>query len=194
MQKNISFQSKYRAVSKFQFDKLTDRLGQKVYVKDPWSINESVKAKSAYTRDGQICTICGFVDKKESKENEVFLLHLCPTFFSNFDFDKIKNFILKNINIQSKQLHATLIGADSEHYISKEFYNKFKNFLDSLKIPYSEFKYGKGDVDAAYDGDKDEWLITSFPIEVATYETKSTKEIFDIGFEEVRLSEVDVFA
>lgn len=190
MTQNISFKSTFRPINKFEFARLANKIDKKCYVDYPWTIHESVKAASAKTKDIFDCSVLGITDGKD-----VLLIHLCPTMENNFNFNQIKNFILKKIKLDNSNLQAVLIGSQQDW----EGSNKLNKFLLSLikkwDIPCSIFNTSENPVNVAYFSNTDEWIINSWNIDksIMNKETDSEK-IFKSEFKHVELSELDEFA
>ena len=92
---NIAFKSTIKPVNVREFCTIANRIGEKGFVNYPWTINQSVIGKDAFTTGVIDCTVCGITDGEK-----VLLTHICPTVKGNMDFKKIENFIKSLIKCQ----------------------------------------------------------------------------------------------
>ena len=153
---NISFQSRIRACSKSEFSRVTAGFAKKS-VNYPWTVKESVIADKAYTKDVFDCTVCGITDGLN-----VLLMHICPTVKENLNFKKIEKFILDKIDVNNPDLQGFLLGSvQACGLYSGELFEKFEDFMNKYRIPFSKFQGSEDYSDVAYSSTTDEWLICS---------------------------------
>lgn len=156
---NISFTSLIRPVRTFEFDAASRQIPKKNFVDYPWTCKESVKAVGAYTKDVLDCTMCGITDGQK-----VFMMHICPTNIENSNFYKIKNYLLKKVDILNKNLSALVLGGKQtpEDGRSIALFDNFVNFLESKGIPTTSLRGGTTyePVNVLYTSKNDEWLIS----------------------------------
>lgn len=157
---NITFTSLIRPVRSSDFIAAEKKVSPRNFVKYPWTVNESINASSAYTKDIVDCTMCGITDGKE-----VLMLHICPTMDKNSDFKQIKDFLLKKINFKSKNLNAVVLGAKyyPDDKRSLKLFDNFVKFLKSKKVPTTMLRGGEvyEPVNVMYKSQNDEWIIAS---------------------------------
>ena len=178
MENNICFTSRIRYVSPEEFRKFASTVGKNKSVNYPWTVNESVLADAAYTTGVLDCTVCGFTDGQK-----VLLSHICPTNLRNKDFNSIVDYIKNKIDVTNKNLQGFILGSRNENQDSIMVFNKFLDFMNRYKIPFSQFKGGNDEYSVAYLSSKDEWLITNsrFP----------AKKDLNSLFESIKISELD---
>ncbi len=189
---NISFKSKIRAVDSDTFYLLTKKIGEKNFVKYPWTIKESVLSEKAYTKNVFDCTTCGITDGEK-----VLFMHLCPTRHENKNFNIISEFIessIKNLNSKFGLQGFILGGQKTKDKLSENLLNNIISFLNKHNIPLSIFKFGDGLFHTAYFADKDEWLIASNQITSKMTQENSGEDILKKMFSEVKISEYDELA
>lgn len=190
MVNNITFSSRIRPVKKSEYIRIISGYGERNLVDYPWTLNQSVCAEKAYTKDVYDCSVCGITDGMQ-----VLLMHLSPTNIANFDFAKVLNLVKEKFSLPNKDLQAILLGGKSGNINKPESYQlfqKFEDFLSSCKIPFSKFKGGNGTSDVAYSSVTDEWIIANNQMEsVLNDKTKSTSELFKKCYNEVSIAECD---
>ena len=124
----------------------------------PWTVKESKLCKAAYTRGVFDCTTVGVTNGQE-----LLLMHICPTEPQNFDFNKIRDYLLKKIDlIRNHCTQGFLLGGKSNNKISNrsfEFFDNFEHIFKQECIPTTKFKGGNYWNDVAYFTEKDTWLI-----------------------------------
>lgn len=186
----ISFTSYIKPVTTSQFNAAARLITKKNFVDYPWTCKESKKAASAYTTDVLDCTMCGITDGRD-----VFMMHICPTSSENSNFLKIKNFLLKKINFENKDLSALVLGGkiftDDNRSINL-FYN-FTNFLQSKHIPTTILRGGKiyEPVNVLYSSRKDEWLVASQYLD-SFVNKEASKTVLEKIFPTIHLAVDDV--
>jgi hypothetical protein len=192
--KSIRKESTIRPISKSSFRKIVSSYGEKKYVSYPWTIKESVYADKAYTGNVYDCTVCGITDGAK-----VLMLHICPTIPENNNFEEIKAFIKRNIDLGNKKLKAFLFGSKNIKALGAQSsinFKKFEKMLANMNIPYSKIKGGPCVNDVAYSSQTDEWLI-SFGMLEGTYiknDFNSPEEFIRRYYDEVELNEFDKFS
>ena len=190
MTNNISFKSTFKPVTKSEFSKIALRIPKQFSVDYPWTIKKSVTAVEAITNNVYDCSVLGISDGEN-----VFLMHICPTIKENSNFNKIKDFILKKINIHKPNLQAVLIGSQKSWENSKKLNDFLLDLTKKWNIPCSIFGTGKNPVNVAYSSKTDEWSMTSYYIEKSILEgDKNPEKIFKTEFDDVKLSSFDEFA
>ena len=158
---NISFKSRIRLVEPSEFVKIFRNSKYDKFVDYPYTIKESVKAKNAITTDVYDCTACGITDGQQ-----VFLCHICPTVPANTNFELIKSYIKRVIDITDENLQGFLLGSTENNPgspNSSALFEKFVRFFEDNNIPFSQFKgclHGQSSNTAYFTG-KDEWLISN---------------------------------
>ena len=154
---NISFTSKIRLVPLEDFRCAISTIGERNNAKYPWTIKQSVLANNAYTKGVIDCTVCGLTDG-----SQVLLNHICPDTPGNLNFSRIADFIKKKMPLDNPNLQGFLLGAkiDSNKSIHSEWlFDKFAEFLEKHRIPFSQLKGGPFENHVAYFSSKDEWLV-----------------------------------
>lgn len=190
MTNSISFKGTYRAVTTGEFGRKTMNIPRSCYARYPWTTKESVRGAKAYTTGTIDCSVLGI-----SNGQDVLLMHLCPTNPKNNNFKKIKDFILENIDVESKYLEAVLFGSQDYSSKSVSLNKKLLNLMRSLEIPCSIFRCASNEFDVAYSSIEDEWTISSESIDYLLNEKNmSSKDALTKTFKEIRLSHVDEFA
>lgn len=190
MTNNVSFKSTFRPVSANEFGRICSAIHPKNFVNSPWTINESVKSAKAATRGVYDCSVLGITDGIK-----VFLLHICPTKPENEDFEKIKDYIKKNIDTQNKDLQAALLGSQTYGRRSRKLFENLKTLMLDLNIPCSTFKNCWEYFDVLYDSIKDEWCISCPPIERCLENGNSnSEEILKKAFYQIEISSLDEYA
>ncbi len=188
MDKNISFKSNIRLVTPEEFRQIANKIGEKNFVKYPWTVKQSVLANSAYTKDIFDCTVCGLTDGQT-----VLLNHICPTVMENNNFDKIAGFIKSKIDLTNSNLQGFLLGSKKnfkESPFSTQLFENFANFLQKHNIQFSQFKGSIYPSDVAYSSLKDEWVISNYNI-TAPLPNSETKKILNNIFDDIKISELD---
>ncbi len=191
MDNKISFTSRIRLVPMNEFYNTAFKIGEKKFVKDPWTIKESVLADSAYTTDILDCTICGLTDGEK-----VLLTHICPTNPANDSFAKIEKFMLSKINVANKYLQGFLLGSKPNNINSPnstKLFDKFVEFMKKYDIPFSQFKGGPFENHVAYSSRTDEWVISNCGITegINRIYKQNPLPLFDKIFDEVKVSDLD---
>lgn len=185
MQNNITFTSGIRAIPCKQFSTEFSRISSKNSVDYPWTLAESVKSNSAYTRGVADCTVCGITDGKD-----VLLMHVCPTMKTNHNVSGLRQFIARNIDLKNENLQGILIGS-KQNKLSQNIYNMFLDFLNNFHIPFSELKIANDKVNVGYMSSTDEWLVSSLKMDKLLNKGENSKDIFTNTFEKVTISVVD---
>lgn len=187
---NISFKSRIRPILGNEFAKISSTIAETNFVNSPWTIKESVKATRAVTTGVFDCSVLGITDGLK-----VFLLHLCPTNPENEKFDEIKNFIVNNLDTKTSNLKAALFGSQYYGRRSTKLFDNLKNLMTELKIPCSTFRQCWEYFNVLYDSNKDEWCVSSLPIECSLTSGKTdSEEILKKAFYKIELSPFDEFA
>lgn len=191
MDNKISFTSRIRLVPMSEFYETAFKIGEKKFVKEPWTIRESVLADSAYTTDILDCTVCGLSDGEK-----VLLTHICPTNPANDSFSKIEKFMLSKIDIANKYLQGFLLGSKPNNINSPnstKLFDKFVEFMKKYEIPFSQFKGGPLENHVAYSSKTDEWIISNCTIlgsHIKPYD-KNPLPLFERIFDDVKVSDLD---
>lgn len=189
---DITFTSSIRLVKTDLFNKTVSAIPKNHFVAAPWTCKESVKAAEAYTNRIMDCTLCGITDGKD-----VFMMHICPTENENKHFAKIKEYLKERIDLNNPDLQGFLLGARDypDDKSSVALFDKFVELFKSLKIPFSRFKGSdnSNSLNVAYFSSKDEWLISSYPIDKFVGK-KPSEELLKSVFQNVKLSNEDYFA
>ena len=185
MQKNVSFKSAIKPVSAKEYAAAVVRIGQKKSVAHPWTLNESVKADSAYSTGIFDCTLCGITDGEN-----VLMMHLCPDVQSNHNFSGIFRYIAQNIDLKNPQLQGFLLGSQLKK-ISAQIYTKFVDFFKNYNIPFSEFKIGLEKTNVAYVKEQDLWLISSLKIDKMLNKSVNSETIINKMFQKSSICEFD---
>lgn len=189
MNNNISFTSRIRLVPLEEYTRLIFPLNQRLYAKPPWTVNQSVLADSAYTKDILDCTVCGITDGQK-----VLLNHICPTNPANDNFGKIADFIRSKIDLTGDYIQGFLLGSkevkDSPN--STKLFDKFVEFLNSYNVPFSQFKGGPYENHVAYFSLKDEWIISNSSVKDRMQKAfKKLEPIFENIFDKVKICDLD---
>jgi HKD family nuclease len=184
----ISFTSGIRFIDGNNFNRVVSYINPKNAVNFPWTIKESVLAKDAYTTKVLDCTVSGLTNGQQ-----VLLMHICPTLAKNRVFSKIERFILNNIDVRDKNLQGFLLGGKYNNVNSPysiKLFEKFENFFEKYKIPYSKFKGGPFENNVAYLSSIDEWLISN---EIINENIKNLNPMSALKkiFNEVKISPTD---
>ena len=182
---NVSFQSGIKPISRYHFNRMTVPIGESRLVDYPWTTEQSLLKEFAYTTGVADCTVCGITDG-----NLVLLNHINPSKIENYNFDKIRDFLLEKIDLMDKRyLQGFLLGSQgTDITLSGILFNNFKQFLGDLKIPTSLFRKGNWMTDVAYSAEKDMWYISN---ERVPWKVDNSKELLNIMFEEVKISPLD---
>lgn len=187
MNTNISFTSRIRMVDINEYRNVIQGIPKQNFVNHPWTIKQSVLSDKAYTTDILDCTVFGLTDGQQ-----VLLMHICPTIQENKNFNKIREFIEKKINLANPDLQGFILGQKRQYADSVNLFNNFVKLLKEHKIPFSMFKGGGLENHVAYSSVKDEWvigncLITQQIKQNFKYPQDVAKKIFD----DVKISELD---
>ena len=182
---NISFKSSIRPVTLSDFRKETSKIPDKNFVGYPWSVNDSIKAQSSYTKDVADCTVCGITDGAN-----VFLMHLSPENEINHSLFILRQIIARNVDLNDKNLQAILIGSKPTTK-SSDIYNKLCELINSFNIPFSELKFSKSRVNVAYFSNKDEWIVASNDIDKLLKFNNRKEDVLKNSFNKVEISEFD---
>lgn len=121
---------------------------------------------------------------------DVFMMHLCPTIEANHHLFNTKMFIAHNIDLNSPNLQAILVGSKPDKK-SSDVYNKLVSIIKDFKIPFSELKIGDIGINVAYCSNKDEWLVSSFKIDKLLKKRLDSENILKQTFKKVNISELD---
>ena len=187
----VSFTSRIRLVPLNEFYNTTIQMGEKKFVKEPWTIKQSVLSDSAYTKDILDCSVCGLTDGEK-----VLLTHICPTNPKNNNFKLIENFISEKIDLSNKYLQGFLLGSKPNNInspTSTNLFDKFAEFLNKYKIPFSQFKGGLFEHHVAYSSKNDEWLIGNCVVSknLKNIYKDKPEELFNRIFDKVEVSDLD---
>lgn len=167
---------------------------KKNFVALPYTLQESIFAKNAYTTKIQDCTTCGITDGK----GNVLLMHLCPSIVQNMDFHKIEQFIKEKFGNKLENIQAILIGSKPEwmsNENSPKLFDNFVKFFESNNIPCSIFKGGKAQNHVAYNGITDEWVIANSENKKSySWRQKSAIETANNIFDTVKISTKDTIS
>ena len=188
---NISFQSRIKFVNKEDFKKIVSSHGKQNAVCYPWTVNESLVAKEAYTEGVFDCTVCGITDGLK-----VLLMHICPTRKENQDFSKITEFMKNKLDLFNSNKHGFLLGSKDIKFLGEDsliLFDNFEKFFQENQISYSKIKGGMSINDVAYSSKKDEWLVSH-----DFYDSKRCKRLFKTPlnylknkYDEVEISSLD---
>lgn len=188
---DITFTSSIRLVKTDVFNKTVSAIPKSHFVAAPWTCKESVKAAEAYTSRVMDCTLCGLTDG-----TDVFMMHICPTEKENKHFAKIREYLKELIDLNNPDLQGFLLGARDypDDKSSVALFDKFVDLFKSLKIPFSQFKGSDNfnSLNVAYFSSKDEWLISSYPVDKYVGKKPSEKLLNEV-FQKVELSDIDFF-
>ncbi len=186
----ISFTSTFKPCHFSSFGNYISRMDKKCYVKNPWTLNESVLNKNVYTCDILDCTTCIINDGQQA-----LMLHINPECKDALIFSRIENYIKSKISLNNPNLQAVLVGGNRNGVTgikSYDLFEKFEKFLKESNIPYSALKGTKGDVNIAYSSVSDEFVLTSSarlrPDENGQHTTMSKLRSM---FESVKIAEHD---
>ncbi len=143
---NISFQSKIKFVDYKTFKDMTSHLNPKKHeVGWPWTADTMKTGKNLYTTGIMDC-IAVII----KYGNKIKLAHLA-TFKQEeakkanqkgFNIENVKRRLLENVNLDSENLHAIILGGFQLNPLKKDNYihlNKIINFFDSNQIPCTVF-------------------------------------------------------
>jgi len=188
MNNNISFKSLIRPVTTADFNKTITYIGKNRAVNSPWTVKETVKDSSAYTRHIFDCSVLGLTDGIN-----VTMLHICPTKKENKDFRKIKDYLMQKVDLYNPNLQGFLFGSQKGEFsvLSDNLYNNLLNFIKKYNIPITEIAKAKEYTDVAYQSKTDEWLISSFSINEGLSKGKSSQEVLKDVFKKIEISELD---
>ena len=191
MNNNISFTSRIRLVPLNEFYRTTMPIGEKKFVKDPWTIKETVLADSAYTEGIIDCSVCGLTDGAK-----VLLTHICPTNPKNKSFSKIEEFIKNKINLTDKNLQGFILGSKPDNINcphSTKLFDKFVEFMHKYDIPFSQFKGGLFEHNVAYSSKTDEWIIGNCVVTDGLRQIykNNPEKLFNRLFDTVEVSDLD---
>ncbi len=157
---NLSFKSSIKFVTPKTFAKRIEVLSSKANVCSPWTVNETVVGKNAYTEDVIDCVVLGLTNGKK-----VLMCHICPTKKQNEDFQTIETFINRKVDFKKDSWKGFLFGSKPYWFMmderSEALFGKFFNFLQKKNVPFSFFKGGEDVHNVAYFAKTDEWLITN---------------------------------
>lgn len=184
----ISFTSKLKPLTLSEFGQIKSRIGSKNSVDFPWTINQTVKAKDVYTTNVIDCSACLLTNGQEA-----VMLHLTPDIEVNHAFSLVLSFLRNKIDLADKNLQAVLIGSKN-HKKSQDIYNKFKEMLKGLNIPFSEFKNGKTPTSIAYQTNTDEVYITNNTLDKLLKKNTENSEVLKAGFEKISIADCDEIA
>ena len=104
-------------------------------VDHPWTIKETVRAHSAYTRCVDDCTSIGVINK-----DGITLAHLHYGKDANTTFNQVKDEFVKRIDLNATDNHGFVLGSNPRFTQSPLFFDNWSRFLEELKIPCSLFK------------------------------------------------------
>jgi len=158
----ISFTSRIRLVNHSDFRSVVSEVSASV--DSPWTANEILKAKRAYTTGICDCTAGGITDGKD-----VVMFHIRPSENNIEYWSDITETLKQKIDRNSKKLRGFLLGSLDYGY-SNNIFNGFEAFMRENSFPCTKFRGHKerfAKVDIAYSSPKDEWLVTSNQISEA---------------------------
>ena len=111
-----------------------------------------------------------------------------------YNFNKIKNFIVKHININDPNLQAAFFGSQDSCPKSSALKTNILNLIEKLNIPCSIFSNCKDYFNVLYSSITDEWCISGLPIEIDLCDSnKNSEKILKDAFKEVKLCSLDEF-
>lgn len=190
----ISFKSKIRVTGLKNFSQEIEKCPQEEIT--DWSVGQIIKSTRSYTTGIRACTAGGILVKKDdSNAFDVVMFHMNPINALNFNFNEIEQTILERIG-DNKPIQGFLLGSKKTIDYSVEMFNNLETFIkDKLKIPCTKFRgISMAHVDfanIAYDGTKDEWLISATMLEDIGNVQRDVKTRVLSGFDEVVLSQKD---
>ena len=185
---DVSFKAKIRPVTASEFTR--SRTLTRHRIDYPWTVNETVRAKKAYTTDIYDCTAGGIVERNSKK---VVMFHICPTQKENMDFDNIEKHIMSLVEDDSTNLSGFLVGSLDMFRDSSMMFKKLHRMLTSHNIPTTVLRGTKEQrTNILYNAKKDELLVTNHNINQKIHNgEKSPETILSESFDEVSLSNID---
>jgi hypothetical protein len=161
----LRFSSKIKLVSSAEFKNLplAEMRANGEYAACPWTIRERVSGKPrGYTDDASICNAGGIHNGKQ-----VVLFHLIPINENVEQFKRnVKPVLEKEIAKLAQEgapLRAFLSGGSTNDWESTVLFNKLKDLLTKMGIPFSLLwgQHNGGPVDLYYSAKEDTWLVAA---------------------------------
>ncbi len=185
---NISFTSRLKPITLSEFRHTISSIGSQNSVDFPWSINQTRKGKDVYTTNVIDCSSCLITNGQEA-----VLMHLTPDTEQNHAFSLVLAKLRNLLDLKDSNLQAVLLGSKN-HKKSLDIYNKFKELLKQLNIPFSEFKNGKTPTSIAYKTSSDEVYITNNTIDKLLKKNMKASDTLNASFENLTISSCDEIA
>lgn len=182
---DISFTSYIKPVNSKTFSEVTSNIPKINFADFPWSLEQTVQGKDVFTRNICDCTSCLLTNGKEA-----LLMHINPNDGANHNFSIFIPCLRDKINLADNNLQGILVGSKNTKK-SLNIYNKFKELLNKLDIPFSEIRNGKSPTNIAYKTDKDEIYISNAHIDRALKKRLSPEEALNKSFEEIKIADFD---
>lgn len=182
---DISFTSSIRIVNTTEFNNFTKRIGKQGFVDYPWTIEETTKAPSVYTRNIADCSACVI-----SNGQEAVMMHLSPDTQNNHAFSIVLQKLSNLLDLKNPNLQAILVGSKNTKK-SQDIFTKFQKLFEQLNIPYSIFKNSKTPINIGYNSSTDEMLISNLAIEKQLKKNIPIENILDNTFEQVSINKCD---
>ena len=155
---SVTFTSRIRLVQRQEFDAYIKANRLRAHVDCPWTADEILRAKRAYTTGVCDCSAGGITDV-----SGVVMFHLCPLDDNLKNWDHVVKTLEKKIRLSGTKLRGLLLG--SENYSeSNELFGRLQEFMKKYNIPYSKFRLNKkfdGEVDILFNSVNNEWRITN---------------------------------
>ena len=175
---DISFTSYIKPVNSKTFSEVTSNIPKINFADFPWSLEQTVQGKDVFTS-------CLLTNGKEA-----LLMHINPDDGANHNFSTFIPYLRDRINLADNNLQGILVGSKDTKK-SLNIYNKFKELLNKLGIPFSEIRNGKSPTNIAYKTDKDEIYISNAHIDRALKKRLSSEEALNKSFEEIKIADFD---
>lgn len=195
---DINFTSRIQITDLNGLKKEVCSFPSKISVKHPWTYEQTTeRVQQAYTTRIRDCIAGGIVAQDKEGAKQVVMFHISPRDEKNFDFDKIKETIINKLSPNSS-CRAFLVGGKNKLISSNslKIFDKFEEFIQSMKIPCSKIK-GLGiwdEAHIAYNGLKDMWNVCVVDIrscytDVPEYSSSLAKEVYiDAGDELISMT------
>lgn len=181
----ITFTSRLKPVKISEFGLIKSKIGSKNSVDFPWTVNQTVKSKDVYTTNVIDCSSCLITDGQEA-----VLMHLTPDTEQNHAFSLVLEKLRNLLDLKDPNLQAVLLGSKN-HKKSLDIYNKFKDLLKQLNIPFSELKNGKTPTSIAYQTSSDEVYITNNTIDKLLKKNVNSSDALQASFENLTIAKCD---